>query len=68
MLRRLLLAVAIMLSTFGFSRAAFAEGREIKLGTLAPKDSAWGKAFAAWSKSVEEESGGATAARFRARL
>lgn len=34
-------------------------GRELKLGTLAPKDSAWGKVFGAWSKAVEDESGGA---------
>lgn len=34
-------------------------GKELKLGTLAPKDSAWGKVFGAWSKAIEEESGGA---------
>jgi TRAP-type transport system periplasmic protein len=33
--------------------------KEIKLGTLAPKDSAWGKVFGAWAKAVEEESSGA---------
>jgi len=31
---------------------------EIKLGTLAPKDSAWGGVFRAWAKAVKEESGG----------
>jgi TRAP-type transport system periplasmic protein len=33
--------------------------KEIKLGTLAPKDSAWGKVFGAWAKAVDEESSGA---------
>jgi TRAP-type transport system periplasmic protein len=31
----------------------------VKLGTLAPKDSAWGKVFGAWAKAVEDESSGA---------
>ncbi len=31
---------------------------EIKLGTLAPRDSAWGTVFRAWSKALKEESGG----------
>jgi TRAP-type C4-dicarboxylate transport system substrate-binding protein len=32
---------------------------EIKLGTLAPRDSAWGNVFRAWAKAVKEESNGA---------
>ncbi|HVH46877.1 MAG TPA: TRAP transporter substrate-binding protein DctP [Labilithrix sp.] len=60
MLRRLVMVLAVMAAaTFGFSRTAHAEAKEIKLGTLAPKDSAWGKVFGAWSKAVEEESSGA---------
>src|SRR6478672_7337250 len=59
MLRRLVTVVAVMTAMLGFSRTALAEGKEIKLGTLAPKDSAWGKVFGAWSKAVEEESSGA---------
>jgi TRAP-type C4-dicarboxylate transport system substrate-binding protein len=51
--------VAVLAATLGFSQTARAEGKEIKLGTLAPKDSAWGKVFGAWSKAVEEESSGA---------
>ncbi|OJY19510.1 MAG: hypothetical protein BGO98_14445 [Myxococcales bacterium 68-20] len=48
-----------MAAMLGFSRTALADAKEIKLGTLAPKDSAWGKVFNAWSKAVEEESSGA---------
>ena len=59
MLRRLMMVVALMAVTLGFSRTALADTKEIKLGTLAPKDSAWGKVFGAWSKAVEEESKGA---------
>lgn len=29
---------------------------ELKLGTLAPADSAWGKVFKAWAKAVDDES------------
>jgi len=59
MLRRLMMVVAVMVATLGFSRTALADAKEIKLGTLAPKDSAWGKVFGAWSKAVDEESKGA---------
>ena len=59
MLRRLMMVVAVMVATLGFSRTALADTKEIKLGTLAPKDSAWGKVFGAWSKAVDEESKGA---------
>ncbi len=59
MLRRLMMVVAVMVAMLGFSRTAMADAKEIKLGTLAPKDSAWGKVFGAWSKAVEEESSGA---------
>lgn len=60
MFRRLVLVVAALATlTFGFARTASAETKEIKLGTLAPKDSAWGKVFGAWSKAVAQESGGA---------
>lgn len=48
-----------MVATLGVTRTASAdEAKEIKLGTLAPKDSAWGKVFGAWGKAVEEESKG----------
>lgn len=59
MLRKSMIVVALMVSTLGFSRTALADAKELKLGTLAPKDSAWGKVFGAWSKAVQEESNGA---------
>ncbi|MBX3203242.1 MAG: TRAP transporter substrate-binding protein DctP [Labilithrix sp.] len=59
MLRRIVVVALMASAMFGFSRTARAEAKEIKLGTLAPKDSAWGKVFGAWSKAVSEESGGA---------
>jgi TRAP-type C4-dicarboxylate transport system substrate-binding protein len=59
MLRKLVISAAVLAATVGFSSSARADGKEIKLGTLAPKDSAWGKVFGAWGKAVEEESKGA---------
>jgi TRAP-type C4-dicarboxylate transport system substrate-binding protein len=58
MLRKLLLVFAIVVATLGMSRVASAE-EEVKLGTLAPADSAWGKVFKAWAKAVDEESSSA---------
>jgi len=58
MFRRLVIVIAVVVATLGFTRTASADGKEIKLGTLAPKDSAWGKVFGAWAKAVEEESSG----------
>src|SRR5438445_13549837 len=55
MVRKLLLVFAIALGLLGVTSAASAEG-EVKLGTLAPADSAWGKVFKAWAKAVDEES------------
>ncbi len=59
MLRKVIVLLAVVVATLGFSRTARADAREVKIGTLAPKDSAWGKVFGAWTKAVEEESGGA---------
>lgn len=58
MIRRLFVLVAVIAATLGAASSASA-AEEVKLGTLAPADSAWGKVFKAWSKAVEEESGGA---------
>lgn len=58
MFRRLIVLVAMLAATFGATRSASA-AEEIKLGTLAPADSAWGKVFKAWGKAVEDESQGA---------
>lgn len=57
MVRRLWMLVAV-LCCLGFARTASA-GEELKFGTLAPADSAWGKVFKAWSKAIDEESSGA---------
>ncbi len=54
--RRLLaLASLVLLSAAGPASAA----EELRIGTLAPRDSVWGKVFTAWSASVLQESGGA---------
>jgi TRAP-type C4-dicarboxylate transport system substrate-binding protein len=52
-------ANAVLVALFGLAGIASADPKEIKLGTLAPKESAWGKVFGAWAKAVEEESNGA---------
>src|SRR5690349_18573080 len=60
MLRRLVIVVAVALSTLGFAKTASAEcTKELKFGTLAPKDSAWGQVFGAWAKAVADESSSA---------
>lgn len=58
MIRRIVFLIAITVAILGVTRTASADTKEIKLGTLAPKDSAWGKVFGAWGKAVEEESKG----------
>ena len=59
MVRRLVVLIAAFAITFGIAKTARAEAQEVKLATIAPADSAWGKVFKAWSKAVEEESNGA---------
>lgn len=59
MLRRLFVVVALVAAGLGSSKTASADAKEIKLGTVAPKDSAWGKVFNAWSKAVDDETHGA---------
>src|SRR5262245_34024923 len=43
---------------FGFARDASAADETVKIGTLAPKASPWGKVFETWIKAVNEKSGG----------
>lgn len=43
---------------FGLANEAHAADETIKLGTLAPKSSPWGKVFEVWTKAVNEKSGG----------
>jgi TRAP-type C4-dicarboxylate transport system substrate-binding protein len=50
-------ALALM-AGFGFARDAHAAEQTIKIGTLAPKSSPWGKVFEVWVKAVNEKSGG----------
>jgi TRAP-type C4-dicarboxylate transport system substrate-binding protein len=57
MMRRLLVVLAVLAATLGFAEKK-ASAEEVKLGTLAPADSAWGKVFKAWGKAVDEETGG----------
>lgn len=65
MMRKFVLTVAAlgtMLALSGHESTARADDAkkpiEIKLGTLAPRDSAWGTVFRAWAKALKEESGG----------
>lgn len=39
-------------------------GQILKIGTLAPKSSPWGKVFSVWEKAVKEKSGGAVELQF----
>ncbi len=59
MVRRFFVLIAVLAVTFGVTRTARADAQEVKLGTIAPADSAWGKVFKAWAKAVDEESKGA---------
>ena len=43
---------------FGVAREARAADETVKIGTLAPKSSPWGKVFETWVKAVSEKSGG----------
>jgi len=54
-----LLSALTILAGIGFAQDAKAEAEfKIKLGTLAPKSSPWGKVFSTWEKAVAEKSGG----------
>lgn len=53
-----LLSALTILAGIGFSQDASAAEHTIKLGTLAPKSSPWGKVFTTWQKAVSEKSGG----------
>lgn len=53
-----LLSALTILAGVGLSQQANAAEHTVKLGTLAPKSSPWGKVFSTWVKAVEEKSGG----------
>lgn len=56
-LRKYLATLAMVLFVLGITSTASAETK-IKIGTLAPEKSAWGKVFKAWSKAVKKKSKG----------
>lgn len=51
------LGALALVAGVGFAREAHA-AETIKIGTLAPKSSPWGKVFEVWIKAVNEKSGG----------
>lgn len=51
------IALCTLLAALAFAGRASA-GEVIKIGTLAPKSSPWGKVFETWAKAVKEKSGG----------
>jgi TRAP-type C4-dicarboxylate transport system substrate-binding protein len=54
-----LLSALTILAGIGISQEASATPEHtVKLGTLAPKSSPWGKVFETWAKAVNEKSGG----------
>ena len=58
MLRRLVLMLAVFALVSGLSATASA-GTVLKVGTLAPKESPWGKVFTVWQKGFKERTKGA---------
>jgi TRAP-type transport system periplasmic protein len=52
-----LLAFFVLVSVVFVSRTGSAM-EEIRIGTLAPRDSVWGRTLGAWAASVHQESGG----------
>ncbi len=53
-----LLSALTILAGIGLAQDANAADFKIKIGTLAPKSSPWGKVFETWIKAVGEKSGG----------
>jgi TRAP-type C4-dicarboxylate transport system substrate-binding protein len=66
MIRKLVIAALVTVASVAApaaTRTAAADDapapKPIKLGTLAPKNSEWGKFFSAWARAVKKETGGA---------
>jgi TRAP-type transport system periplasmic protein len=57
MFRKLLTAIATAAFALGIATSAEA-ATTLKIGTLAPGDSAWGKEFKKWAKDVSDDTGG----------
>jgi TRAP-type C4-dicarboxylate transport system substrate-binding protein len=64
MLRRLIIMLATVALTLGAARAARADTTTLRVATLAPAESPWGKVFKAWQKGVKEGSHGALEIQF----
>ncbi|EYF04414.1 TRAP-type C4-dicarboxylate transport system, periplasmic component [Chondromyces apiculatus DSM 436] len=54
----LLGALTLLVGIAPEARADDAKADKLKIGTLAPKSSPWGKVFSLWEKAVSEKSGG----------
>jgi TRAP-type C4-dicarboxylate transport system substrate-binding protein len=64
MLRRLVVMLAVFALVLGAATTARAESAVIKIGTLAPKESPWGKVFTVWQKGFKERTNGAAEIQF----
>ncbi len=64
MLRRLVVMLAVFALILGATSTARADGATIKIGTLAPKESPWGKVFTVWQKGFKERTAGAAEIQF----
>ncbi len=64
MLRKLMTMVATIAIVLGASVPAMADTTTLKLGTLAPAESPWGKVFKVWQKGINERTSGAVAIQF----
>jgi TRAP-type C4-dicarboxylate transport system substrate-binding protein len=64
MFRRFVLLLAALALITGAPRVARADTITLRLATLAPAESAWGKVFKAWQKGVKDSSNGAVELQF----
>jgi TRAP-type C4-dicarboxylate transport system substrate-binding protein len=56
--RKAVVSLLAVLALVGFATTEARAAETIKIGTLAPKSSPWGKVFETWIKAVNEKSGG----------
>jgi len=64
MLRRVIILLAAFALTLGAARTAQADTTTLRVATLAPRESPWGKVFNAWQKGIKEKSNGALEIQF----
>lgn len=55
---RRLASLALFALVMSIAARAHADGHVVTIGTLAPKQSAWGKVFSVWEEAVKKKSGG----------